>query len=353
MSLRQWKTFSQKCAPRRPYAAVLKVDVTGHSTELLPSREDYACEGFWSIEPSYCSVGRLVLGGLPCSAINTRFIAHHRISCYQLSRRGRISLRCMECPPKSRLDQGQGPVMNPAIEWEVPSSILSFAASDIHIWRASLDLSAPALARLEATLGHDEKSRAARFVHARDRDHFIAARGILRELLGAYLKQPADQVQFQYGKHGKPRLAVDYSETLLTFNLSHSHGLAACAISNGLELGIDVELIRPEFAGQDIAARYFSEDEMAELRALPIELRADGFFRCWTRKEAYVKARGEGLSIPLDSFSVSLTPGQPDVLRSADSKSWTLRTFAPEPKYIGAVVGHGQNLRFSYLAWRE
>jgi 4'-phosphopantetheinyl transferase len=259
----------------------------------------------------------------------------------------------MECPAKSRLDQGQRPMMNSATEWEVPSSIPSFAASDIHIWRASLDLSAPALARLDATLGHDEKSRAGRFVHARDRDHFIAARGILRDLLGAYLKQPADRVQFRYGKHGKPRLAAEYSETAITFNLSHSHGLAVYAISNGLELGIDVELIRPEFAGEDIAARYFSEEEMAELRALPIELRADGFFRCWTRKEAYVKARGEGLSIPLDSFSVSLTPGQPDVLSSVDSESWTLRSFAPEPRYVGAVVGHGQNLRFSHLAWRE
>ena len=241
--------------------------------------------------------------------------------------------------------------MNPPTEREVPSSIPDFAASEIHIWRADLDLPAPALGRLDSTLGEDEKSRAARFVHARDRDHFIAARGILRELLGVYLKQPADQVQFRYGKHGKPRLATECSETTITYNLSHSYGLAAYAISNGLELGIDVELIRPEFAGEDIAARYFSEEEMAELRALPIELRADGFFRCWTRKEAYVKARGEGLSIPLDSFSVSLTPGQPDVLNSADSKSWTLRSFAPKPGYIGAVVGHGQNLRFSHFAW--
>ena len=126
------------------------------------------------------------------------------------------------------------------------------------------------------------------------------------------------------------------------FNLSHSHGLAVYAFALGREVGIDLEPIRPDFVSDDIAGRYFSTQELNELRALSPESGLEGFFLCWTSKEAYVKARGEGLQIPLESFSVSLTPGQREVLESADSSRWGLHSFQPAPRYVAAIVGEGK-----------
>jgi 4'-phosphopantetheinyl transferase len=226
--------------------------------------------------------------------------------------------------------------------WSAALTESELIEAEICVWRASLDCEPAALRRFEAELTPDEKSRAARFRIARDRDHFIAARGILRELLGGYLHRfPAD-LEFDYGPSGKPALRTGGPSSPLRFNLSHSHGLAVYAFALGREVGIDLESIRPDFAGDDIAGRYFSTRELNELRALPSELRPEGFFLCWTRKEAYVKARGEGLQIPLESFSVSLTPGQPEVLESADSSRWSLRSFQPAPRYVAAVVGEGK-----------
>jgi len=119
---------------------------------------------------------------------------------------------------------------------------------------------------------------------------------------------------------GKPALDLEETQQCVRFNLSHSHGLAVFAFSLDREIGIGLELIRFNFATDEIAVRYFFPRELAEWRALPSDSRAEGFFLCWTRKEAYVKARGAGLHFPLDSFSVSLTPGKPEILESADSE---------------------------------
>jgi 4'-phosphopantetheinyl transferase len=204
---------------------------------------------------------------------------------------------------------------------------------------------------LEASLAPDEKIRAARFVFQRDRDHFIAARGILRILLGAYVHQPASTLNFTYGLDGKPALRVNEGEPSIHFNLSHSHGLAVYAISNHREVGIDVEAIRPGVAGEEIAGRFFSTSELAELHSLPREFRDEGFHLCWTRKEAYIKATGSGMRNPLNSFDVSLTPGQPELLRCTDSGRWTLRSFQPAPGYVGAVVGEGTDWRLRLWNW--
>ncbi|HTS12529.1 MAG TPA: 4'-phosphopantetheinyl transferase superfamily protein [Candidatus Limnocylindrales bacterium] len=137
----------------------------------------------------------------------------------------------------------------------------------------------------------------------------------------------------------------------LCFNLSHSHGLALVAICREREVGVDVELIRPEFGGEEIARRYFSQREVDELKRLPPELQAEGFFLCWTRKEAYIKAKGDGLHIPLDSFDVSLTPGLPPLLNSADGFRWSLRSLAPGAGYVGAVVSEGRDWKLRLLSW--
>jgi len=240
---------------------------------------------------------------------------------------------------------------NPVIWTPAPAS-LQLGADDVHVWRASLDCDPPVLARLEATLSPDETVRANRFIFLSDRNRFVMARGILRELLGAYLALSPAKLQFCYGDYGKPALKGKTAGSSLQFNLSHSGGLAVYALAFGRRLGIDVEHFRPQLAGEEIARRYFAVRELVELQKLPPQLRVEGFFLCWTRKEAYVKAQGAGMSIPLDSFTVSLTPGRSEELHAADAAQWSLRSFEPSPSHIGAVVGEGRGWQLRHWTWR-
>lgn len=236
--------------------------------------------------------------------------------------------------------------------WETPPQQLTLEADEIHVWRAHLDCNESVLGPLEATLASDEKARADRFVFPRDRNAFIATRGILRELLGRYVHLAAVNLEFDYGAQGKPTLRTKSPQQSVQFNVSHSHGVALLAFAPGRHVGVDVELVRPDFAGEKIAERFFSPQEVAELRALPATLQDEGFFLCWTRKEAYIKARGEGLQIPLKSFHVSLTPGKPELLQAADSSRWSLRSLRPDSRYVGAIVGEGQGWRLRGWEWR-
>jgi 4'-phosphopantetheinyl transferase len=236
--------------------------------------------------------------------------------------------------------------------WETSPQQLALEADEIHVWRAHLDCNETVLGQLEATLASDEKARANRFVFLRDRNAFIAARGILRELLGQYLHRGAAELEFDYGAQGKPALRTESPQKSVQFNISHSHGVALLAFALGRQVGVDVELVRPDFAGEKIAERFFSPQEVAELRNLPPTLQEEGFFLCWTRKEAYIKARGEGLQIPLQSFHVSLTPGKPALLQAADSPRWSLRSLRPDPRYVGAVVGEGEGWQLHGWEWR-
>ena len=181
----------------------------------------------------------------------------------------------------------------------------------MHVWRAALDVPESQVRSLWDTLTADERQRAEHYVFEKDRTHFVVARGLLRVLLGRYLRQDPPHLRFTYGPHGKPALATDTGGGALRFNVSHSHGLALYAITRGREVGVDVERIRPEVAQEKIAERFFSPREVTLLRALPAPLQATAFFACWTRKEAYIKATGEGLTLPLDQFDVSLLPGEP------------------------------------------
>jgi 4'-phosphopantetheinyl transferase len=233
-----------------------------------------------------------------------------------------------------------------AVSWCGPAQDLALPKDEIHIWLAWLDIEPEERTRLSSYLNEGEVSRAQRFVFPRDRDHFIAARGRLRELLGKYLHCPPDAVQFKTGRYGKLSLLDDGNQ--LRFNLSHSHGLALYGFSMGREIGIDTEKIQPQFASEGIAERYFSAAEQRELREVPEELRDAAFFLCWTRKEAYVKAHGDGLQIALDSFDVSLKPGEPEQLRSADGDRWSLRSFTPAPEFAAAIIAEGEirSMRF-------
>jgi 4'-phosphopantetheinyl transferase len=229
---------------------------------------------------------------------------------------------------------------------------LELEGDEIHVWRVQLDCSETVLAQLEGTLASDEKARSDRFVFQRDRNAFVATRGILRELLGRYLNRAAAHLKFDYGAQGKPALRSQSSQKSVQFNVSHSHGMALLAFALGRQVGVDVELVRPDFAGEKIAERFFSPQEVTELRSLPPLLQDEGFFLCWTRKEAYIKARGEGLQIPLQSFHVSLTPGKPANLQAADSSRWSLRSLRPDPRYVAALVGEGRDWHLRGWVWR-
>jgi len=241
--------------------------------------------------------------------------------------------------------------MSTTAEWLSPVETLALPDDAVHVWRALLEVDPSTLRHLKSTLAQNELERAERFIFDPDRNHFIAARGILRDVLGRYLRCAPQTIDFVYGALGKPAILSGGSRHPLRFNLSHSHGLAVIGIAREREIGIDVEMIRPEFASDDIAKRYFSAKEIDELSRLPTELRTEGFFLCWTRKEAYIKARGEGLHIPLDSFNVSLTPGISPELNTSHSSRWSLRSFSPEPGYVAAVVEEGNGSQLRYFSW--
>ena len=236
--------------------------------------------------------------------------------------------------------------------WDDPPEIPLLGKDEVHVWRAALDAKASDVQRLQQVLSEDEQARAGRFYFQKDREHFIIARGLLRAILGRYLKLDPSQLQFRYTPHGKPFLDIETDRDELRFNVSHSHGIALYAITLKKELGVDVEWIRPDFANEQIAEHFFSHREVAALRALPASKQTEAFFNCWTRKEAYIKARGEGLSLPLDQFNVSLSPGEPARLLSTDGDPqealrWSLQSLFPGSGYVAAlaVAGHGWRLK--------
>jgi 4'-phosphopantetheinyl transferase len=208
---------------------------------------------------------------------------------------------------------------------------------------------------LQLTLAADEIARAERFYFQKDREHFIVARGLLRLILSCYLYVAPDQLRFCYGSHGKPALAITSGQDRLCFNLAHAHGLALYAVARGREVGIDLERLRLIPDAEQIAARFFSPRENAVFRALPSSKRQEAFFNCWTRKEAYIKAVGDGLARPLDRFEVSLRPGEPARLLSVEGDAqeasrWVLQDLTPAPGYVAAIAveGHGWRLRCSH-----
>jgi 4'-phosphopantetheinyl transferase len=208
--------------------------------------------------------------------------------------------------------------------------------SAVHVYSLNLAMERARLGGFWAILSADERDRAARFRAERDRERFVIRRGTLRELLALYLDEAPERIRFCVNRFGK----LSLPGSRLRFNLSHSHGMALYAITEGREVGCDIERSDPRFAAEHIPERLFSAREASALRALPAVLQTEAFFRCWTRKEAYVKARGHGLSIPLDSFDVSLAPGEPATLLHG-CEGWSVRAFEPVPDHPAAIVAEG------------
>ncbi len=232
--------------------------------------------------------------------------------------------------------------MDGKTNWIAPPAELELSRNEIHIWRALLDVPPSTLLRFSAHLNSEEIERAERFVFPADRNRFMAGRGVLRTLLGKYLHRSPESIPIRRLPRGKPFLEPQMGISSVSFNISHSQGLALFAFCSLGEVGVDLEKIRKDAASEEIAERYFSAAELAELRELPPESRTEGFFLCWTRKEAYVKALGEGLGIPLADFSVTLTPNRQVCLTSADSDRWSLYPVDPGMGFVGACVGEGR-----------
>jgi 4'-phosphopantetheinyl transferase len=227
--------------------------------------------------------------------------------------------------------------------WLAPPASPSIEAGEVHVWRAWLDSPAPFALRLDRALSADERARAARLYFARDRRRFIAGRGLLRAILGGYLGVEPRRVRFEYGLGGKPRLRG--AAAALQFNLAHSHGLALYTVARGA-IGVDVERVRAMPDIERIAAGVLSARELAVFRGLPGPARLAAFFACWTRKEAYVKARGDGLARQLDRIDVSLAPWEPErrlLVEGAprEAERWSLRAVDAAPGYAAALAVAG------------
>jgi 4'-phosphopantetheinyl transferase len=233
--------------------------------------------------------------------------------------------------------------------WEPAPAQPQATRDEVHIWRVVLTKTASEVESLRELLTDDEQRRAESFHFSRDRSHFIVARGILRKILGLYLRRSPESLRFSYTPFGKPDLQEAVGLETPRFNLTHAGVVALYAVTRGREVGIDVEYVRADIECEQIAGHFFSQSEVEVLRSLPQDSRARAFFNCWTRKEAYIKARGEGLSLPLDEFDVSLSPGEPAaLLRASDAREvarWSLRELTLAPEYVAALAVEGSDWR--------
>jgi 4'-phosphopantetheinyl transferase len=234
--------------------------------------------------------------------------------------------------------------------WKAPSPDVELGRDDVHLWIAAIPDCLPALDDYQRVLADEERERAARFHFEHDRQRYAITRGILRKLLGRYTGRT--DVMFTCNHYGKPAL----DDRSVHFNVAHSRDLALFGFAFEHEIGVDVEWIRPDFATTDVAQRFFAPDEAAALAGLPQPARVQGFFSCWTRKEAYLKARGMGLSLGLHSFAVTFAPTDPAALIRVDDDPsaparWTISDLATTEGYAAAVALEARGLALRHFRW--
>jgi 4'-phosphopantetheinyl transferase len=218
---------------------------------------------------------------------------------------------------------------------------LELSGREVQLWTVRLQALESTFARVSSWLSADEADRAVRFRFEKHRRAFVLGRAVLRALVANYLRTAPGDVSFTYGPKGKPALAG--APCPLDLNVSNSGDLAAYAFTLNCEIGVDIEYRRRMADIEAIARRFFASAEVAEFTDLADSDRPEGFFNCWTRKEAYIKAVGDGLSVPLDSFRVTLQPGAPARMMELDGSAsaaerWTLHAFTPAPDYAGAIA---------------
>jgi 4'-phosphopantetheinyl transferase len=242
--------------------------------------------------------------------------------------------------------------------WRLAPATLSISQDAVHVWRASLDQHADVVNQLEKVLTEEEADRARRHHFDAGRRHFVVARGVLRTILSRYIGCAPGELGFWHNACGKPFLAFPSGHVSLHFNLSHSGSLALLAITRHRHIGVDLERVRTDVARERIAEHMFSPAETARLRALPLDRQPEAFFQCWTRKEAYIKARGQGLSIPLRQFTVPVDPDEPVRLVEVDPdptapSSWYLCDLFPGEGFMAALAVEGLGWQLECWQWQS
>jgi 4'-phosphopantetheinyl transferase len=240
--------------------------------------------------------------------------------------------------------------------WSVPPDKVSLGHNEVHVWRVQLDLPLAVFRRLQEMLSADEQARVKRFRLRKDQVRYVASRGMLRAILSRYLGTEPCQLRFSYSRYGKPGLAEEAGRQQVQFNLSHSNGLALYAFSERRAIGVDLEGIEPNIAYTQIARHSFSPREFAVLSSLPAEQQPYAFFTCWTRKEAYIKARGDGFALDPRRFQVSLSPGEPAALldvedEPAEVERWSLVELSPGPDYTASLAIERHNCQVRKWRW--
>jgi 4'-phosphopantetheinyl transferase len=228
--------------------------------------------------------------------------------------------------------------------------------AEAHLWVVALDDVPEGLPDFRSILSPDERERAGRFLSDVDARRYMAARASLRSLLGAYVGIEPSELRFIYDRFGKPGLGGEAQAASVRFSVSHSADLGLFGFVRKHRMGVDVEHVRTDIDVEGLAKNHFSRNEFEKLRSQPSDRQLEAFFCCWTRKEAYLKARGEGMSHGLDRFEVSFTPGEPVAILCADddpdvSRRWTLEHLSPEPGYLGAVAVETANVTFQCFRW--
>ncbi len=230
--------------------------------------------------------------------------------------------------------------------WSFVPSSFALAGDVIHVWLVPMDNAHDSVPSCEKLLSSDERERAGRFKFVRDRNRYIVAHAALRWILAAYLRLNPLDFRFLLGPRGKPRL----ESGRLTFNLTHSHEVALIAVTQSREVGVDVEWVSQDFAFDEVAERFFTPSEVAALAALPRQLQRQAFYKCWTSKEAYLKAKGTGLSGELDE--VEIVRGQDEVVRiEGGVPNWTLTELSSIEGYEAALVVEGHKAPLEYCLW--
>lgn len=229
------------------------------------------------------------------------------------------------------------------LRWHSGPSEVSLKGDEVHVWRVWVPEFRPRLEELMRLLTSEEAARVKGLHFVKDRELFIIGRGMLRMILSRYEKVCPADLRFTYNAYGKPSLVGDEGSSGLQFNLAHSHEVALYVVTSGRQAGIDVEFIRPDINVREITERFFSAQEVEAFNALPVESRVEAFYNYWTCKEAYIKARGEGLSYPMNRFSVSLNPGEPAALLSGinrphEDARWSLQELPVGSGYAAALA---------------
>jgi 4'-phosphopantetheinyl transferase len=237
--------------------------------------------------------------------------------------------------------------------WNPPPDTPVATGAEVHLWRTTVDWPEASLAALKPLLSADERARVDRFYFEKDRRSHLVSRGWLRLIIGRYLGRPPQELAFATNGYGKPSLQP---EVPLRFNVTHSGALVVVAVTLGRTLGVDVETIRPDTEVVELAERFFSVGERVALARVPAEQQRDAFFNGWTRKEAYLKAHGHGLSLPLDSFDVTLAPGEEARLLAtrhdpAEAPRWELRAFDIAEGYKAALAVEGTGWSLACWDW--